>query len=192
MNLEKQIKYYRILNKLSQEDLAEQVFVSRQTISNWETGKNYPDINSLFLLSKVFSISIDELVKGDIKEMTKIIKESDINRMKQLGIIYFIGLLVVAISAAPLFWFFDWIGLIPWSVLLIVVLVISIKLEKVKKEYDIQTYREIVSFYNGERLDEIEKAVERGKKPYQKVIYVCICAFLSFIITYAIMNFLKG
>lgn len=54
MELGKQIKKYRMEAKLSQEELADKVFVSRQTISNWENDKNYPDINSLVLMSEVF------------------------------------------------------------------------------------------------------------------------------------------
>lgn len=44
---------------LSQDALAEKIYVSRQTISNWENDKNYPDIKSLILLSEVFHISVD-------------------------------------------------------------------------------------------------------------------------------------
>lgn len=47
MELSKQIKKYRAEANLSQEELADKVFVSRQTISNWENNKNYPDIKSL-------------------------------------------------------------------------------------------------------------------------------------------------
>lgn len=51
MEISKQIKKYRLESKLSQEELAEKIYVTRQTISNWENGRNYPDINSLVLLS---------------------------------------------------------------------------------------------------------------------------------------------
>lgn len=51
MELNARIRKYRTDMKLSQEELAERVFVTRQTISNWENGKNCPDIHSLLLLS---------------------------------------------------------------------------------------------------------------------------------------------
>ena len=51
MEISKQIKKYRAQENLSQEELAEKIFVSRQTISNWENDKNYPDIKSLLLIS---------------------------------------------------------------------------------------------------------------------------------------------
>ena len=53
MELSNQIRKYRTEHKLSQEELAEKVYVSRQTISNWENGKSYPDIHSLLLLSSL-------------------------------------------------------------------------------------------------------------------------------------------
>lgn len=61
---------------LSQEELAEKVYVTRQTISNWENSKSYPDIHSLLLLGSVFNISLDQLIKGDIDIMKKEIKEA--------------------------------------------------------------------------------------------------------------------
>ena len=57
MEIGKQIKKYRTSLGMSQEMLAERIFVSRQTISNWENDKNYPDIKSLLMLSSLFEIS---------------------------------------------------------------------------------------------------------------------------------------
>ena len=69
MELGKQIKKHRQEVQLSQEKLADRVYVSRQTISNWENDKSYPDVNSLVLLSEIFQISLDNLIKGDIEVM---------------------------------------------------------------------------------------------------------------------------
>ena len=71
MELGNQIKKYRSELQLSQDQLAEHIYVSRQTISNWENEKSYPDVNSLVLLSEVFKTSIDNLIKGDIENMKK-------------------------------------------------------------------------------------------------------------------------
>ena len=54
MDISNQIKKRRTDMGLSQEELAERIYVSRQTISNWETDKTYPDIQSLLLLSISF------------------------------------------------------------------------------------------------------------------------------------------
>ena len=69
MKLGKQIKLHRQEAQLSQEELANRVYVSRQTISNWENDKSYPDVNSLVLLSEIFQTSLDNLIKGDVEVM---------------------------------------------------------------------------------------------------------------------------
>lgn len=75
MELGKQIKKHRQEVQLSQEKLADRVYVSRQTISNWENDKSYPDVNSLVLLSEIFQISLDNLIKGDIEVMKDVIQK---------------------------------------------------------------------------------------------------------------------
>ena len=57
------------------EKAAEEIDVSRQTISNWENEKSYPDIISVIALSDLYSVSLDELLKGDQK-MTEHLAES--------------------------------------------------------------------------------------------------------------------
>ncbi len=55
----------RKINHLSQEELAEKVDVSRQTMSKWETGESIPDIEKCKILADVFGVSLDELVNYD-------------------------------------------------------------------------------------------------------------------------------
>ena len=88
MELSIQIKKYRIELHLSQEELAEKVYVTRQTISNWENEKSYPDIHSLLLLSSLFNVSLDQLIKGDIEKMKEIISEQEIKKFNYYGSIY--------------------------------------------------------------------------------------------------------
>ena len=83
MELGKQIKKHRQEVQLSQEELAERVYVSRQTISNWENDKSYPDVNSLVLLSETFQISLDNLIKGDIEVMKDVIQKEEIEKMNR-------------------------------------------------------------------------------------------------------------
>ena len=71
MNLSKQIKKLREEAGYSQEELSEKIYVSRQTISNWENERSYPDIHNLLLLSVLFNVTLDELVKGDVETMKK-------------------------------------------------------------------------------------------------------------------------
>lgn len=71
MNFSKQLKKYRELNGYSQEILAEKIYVTRQRISKWKNDKTYPDIHNLIVLSVLFEITLDKLVKGDVATMKK-------------------------------------------------------------------------------------------------------------------------
>lgn len=67
MEIHQCIKNARLKEKLSQEELAEQLGVTRQTISSWETAKSYPDIISVIKMSDIFDISLDKMLKEDKK-----------------------------------------------------------------------------------------------------------------------------
>ena len=180
MELGKQIKKYRQEAQLSQEELADRVYVSRQTISNWENDKSYPDVNSLVLLSEIFQISLDILIKGDIEVMKEVIQKEEIEKMNGYGKIYTIMLIVTAVSAVPLFmWLGVW-AFIPWGIIWAISMYFALKIEKVKKDNDIQTYKEIVAFSEGKRLDDIQKQREIGKRPYQKILLVIGSALITF------------
>lgn len=69
MNLGEKIVSLRKKNNLSQEELAEKVGVTRQTISKWELEETTPDINQAKKLSKLFNISLDELTNNDINNI---------------------------------------------------------------------------------------------------------------------------
>ena len=182
MELNEQIKKYRTEMNISQEELAEKIYVTRQSISNWENGKTYPDIHSLLLLSSLFGISLDQLVKGDIEIMKEEIKKEEIAKMNRYGKIYTIMLIVTAISAVPLFmWLGVW-AFIPWGIIWAISMYFAFKIEKVKKDNDVQTYKEIVAFYEGKRLDDIHKQREIGKRSYQKILLVIGSAAVTLIV----------
>lgn len=182
MELGKQIKKYRQEVQLSQEELADRVYVSRQTISNWENDKSYPDVNSLVLLSEIFQISLDNLIKGDIEVMKDVIQKEEIVKMNRYGKIYTIMLIVTAISAVPLFmWLGVW-AFIPWGIIWALSMYFAFQVEKVKKDNDVQTYKEIVAFSEGKLLDDIQKQREIGKRPYQKIFLVIGSALITFVV----------
>ena len=186
MELGKQIKKHRQMAQLSQEELANRVYVSRQTISNWENDKSCPDVNSLVLLSEIFKISIDKLIKGDIDVMKEAIKKEEVKKMKQYGTVYTILLIATVVSAVPLFmWLGVW-ALIPWGIIWAISMYFAVKIERVKKDNDIQTYKEIVAFSEGKRLDDIQKQREIGKRPYQKILLVIGSAVIAFIACFLI------
>ena len=180
MELGKQIKKHRQEVQLSQEELAERVYVSRQTISNWENDKSYPDVNSLVLLSETFQISLDNLIKGDIEVMKDVIQKEEIEKMNRYGKIYTILLIATAVSAVPLFMLLGVWALIPWGIIWGISMYFAFMLEKIKKDNDVQTYKEIVAFSEGQLLDDIQKQREIGKRPYQKILLVIGSRLITF------------
>lgn len=75
MEIGKNIVKIRKDNNLTQDDLANKYFVTRQTISNWENGKTYPDLETLVKISNDFNISLDILLKEDNKMIKDISKK---------------------------------------------------------------------------------------------------------------------
>ena len=82
MEIGQKLKDARVHSGLTQEVVAEKINVSRQTISNWENEKSYPDIISVIELSNLYCISLDDLLKGDSKmiehleESTNVVKSN--------------------------------------------------------------------------------------------------------------------
>lgn len=75
MEIGKKLKEARQMCSMTQESVAEKLNVSRQTISNWETEKFYPDILYVLQLSDLYQVSLDELLKGD-ESMIQHLEES--------------------------------------------------------------------------------------------------------------------
>lgn len=169
MEIGKQIKKYRSDRKLSQEALAERIFVSRQTISNWENDKNYPDMKSLLLLSSLFNVSLDILVKGDLEEMKKEIKKEEISKFEKDGKIFTILLIADIILGVPLMKIFGKnMGFLMFILIWLVSMYYASKVERHKKNNDVKTYKELNAFLEGRTLEGNEKYIEYGKRPYQK------------------------
>ena len=157
-----------------------------QTISNWENDRNYPDIRSLVLLSNVFGISLDILVKGDLEQMKDEIKAEDIRQFRRDSRIYGIFLAGVIALPMPLLYYLKIWGIAIWLLWTSVSLWWAWRIEKYKKAHDIHTYKEIVSFMDGKRLDELEKNQEIGKRPYQIVMLVLLTAIIGLIVVIAL------
>ena len=192
MELHIQIKKYRTNMNLSQEELAEKVYVTRQTISNWENNKNYPDIHSLLLLSSLFNISLDQLIKGDINIMREEINKAELKKINRYSAVFTLLLVLLVVSAVPLAVFLGYYGLMITGILFVITMYFAIKIEKYKKDNDIQTYKEIVSFTEGKRLDEIERNREYGKRPYQKVLLAFASAIIAFLVCMLFVWLLKS
>ena len=76
MKFSERLKREREKKNWSQAELAEKIYVSRQSVSKWETGKNYPSIEVIITLSDIFGITIDELLRSDEELKEKVIQDS--------------------------------------------------------------------------------------------------------------------
>lgn len=180
MELGKQIKKYRSEKALSQDALAEKIYVSRQTISNWENDKSYPDVNSLVLLSKVFNVSLDQLIKGDMEKMTEQINNSaDRKEYEHLSLAFTVLLLAIIITPIPLVHFLSYVGMVIWIVILEAGIFAAYRVEKTKSKFDMQTYQEIKAFLEGKSLSEIEKNREKGKRLHQKIFLAILSGLIA-------------
>lgn len=100
MELNEKLYEYRKNNNWSQEELAEKMEVSRQTISKWESGRSIPELNKLIKLSEIYNITVDELVKDEVEvseENTKKLKKVNKKIIKTLIIILLAIILIISI-----------------------------------------------------------------------------------------------
>ena len=90
MEIGKKLKEARQMSGLTQEDVAEKLIVSRQTISNWETEKFYPDILYVLQLSDLYQVSLDELLKGDERMIQHLENSTNVVKSNQKILLAFI------------------------------------------------------------------------------------------------------
>ena len=189
MDISNQIKTRREAMGLSQEQLAEKLYVSRQTISNWERDKTYPDVQSLLMLSVLFGTSIDTLVKGDVTVMEEAV-ERDRKRMgtRMLRLAVLMLALLAAAFALILSPAFAWmegawgIGAATTVAFLpaVAALVVATVLERIKRENDLVTYREILAFMNGEAdIERDPRALPRRAWPAKHRLAYDLLTFLA-------------
>ena len=178
MDIGNQLKKYRKELNISQEILAEEINVSRQTISNWENDKTYPDIQSLVLISEYFKISLDELIKGDVINMKNQLERSQLEKKEVIrntkGMV--IGLLLTililpVIKVKPVY------GFIAMSLFFGFAMWCAIKVERFKKHNNIRKYKEIVDYF------ETGKMPIKEKQDKESILSILIKIVVSGVIT---------
>ncbi len=99
MTFGEKIRKLRTDNQMNQDDLAEKLFVTRTAISKWETGKGYPSIDSLKLLSNLFHVSIDDLISDEDVESKKLLDDQRARRFYYLAVAFLAFTLVASLVA---------------------------------------------------------------------------------------------
>ena len=142
----------------------------------WENSKQKPD-----------PFPVIRVLGERDKQTVEQIQKEEVDKMNHYGKIYTIMLIVTVVSTVPLFM---WLGLwafIPWGIIWMISMYFASKIEKIKKDNDVQTYKEIVAFSEGKLLDDIHKQQEIGKRSYQKMLLVigsalitlCVCILIG-------------
>ncbi len=201
MELKEQIKAHRARMGLSQEELAERIYVSRQTISNWETDRTYPDVQSLLLLSTLFETSIDELVKGDVETMEETIK-AEWEKMRRLALLAWalIGVGMVCLTAGFVMDTgpssvisslseSELLGLVAFLLFWLFGMELLSHVEHLKKANDLVTYQDIVSFSKGEKPTPDESAFGRRHPLARSLIMFTVCAVIGGVVGYIVASF---
>ncbi len=169
MEIGMRIRELRAGRTMSQDDLAARVYVSRQTISSWENGKTYPDVQSLLLLSQIFGVTVDSLIKGDVDTMTETI-DRDVKTMKRLSYVMIVFLLLVLaalswLSVQIIAWDWPFEQTVPTAVLAFVLWGIAMFaatwVDRIKHDHDLVTYDEILAYWHGEPVD---RDTEKGRR----------------------------
>ncbi len=197
MELPRQLRANRERLGLSQEDVAHAIYVSRQTMSSWERGKTYPDVQSLMLLSHLFGISIDELVKGDVVSMKEMVSKDALvmERMAVgsvvlilMGIACMVGLNAVWKDSSPVPYMSigSLAGIAAMVAFWIPSLVLSMRIEKIKKNHSLVTYREISAFMDGEEVPEESKALSRNKPLLSNIVKLVCGAGIGLIVAFVL------
>ena len=156
MYISKRLKELRTVSGFSQEKLAELLDVSRQTISSWENERSYPDVHNLIMLCDIYSVSLDDLMKGDIETMKKEVANTTLNKspqdaiqLIQSGLVMIIGLLIaitgliITLNGGSTLWGY---GLMIIGAAL--ACFFAFYADYLKRQNKIQTYKELSDFYD--------------------------------------------
>lgn len=186
MRVYEQIRKCRKQFNFSQEELADKIYVSRQTISNWENGKSYPDIENLLILSTLFHISLDELIKGDIGAMRK---EIDNHRMNIWTGVMLTFLIFGTVVGIPLSYVLSWWGVIITVIFFAIGIGASIKVELIKRKYDIETFKEIVAFTENSEFNSKNKL--KGCHWKSQILMMIFSALFTLILAWGVLVITK-
>lgn len=188
MDLGIRIKEYRTTHGFSQEALAKEIYVSRQTVSNWETDKTYPDVESLLLLSSLFNVSVDDLVRGDVA----MLQETAQTNTKKLNFwialcLAFAALALLSITGGP-FLFGMPEAFIPTFAFTAFSIYAVYRTQRIMKDIDVVTTAEMVAFLEGKPVDRDKtkrKQFLKSKRAVGLIVLVfggCIGALIGIMI----------
>jgi len=159
---------------MTQEQVAEQIFVSQKSISNWETQKTYPDIDSLIRLAHLYQLSLDQILLEDSDIVKNIKKQSELKTMQKLAIPPMITNIGLTLLAATQHWW----G--PASIQALIIILISMFANF------------IPMFYFRIKVDELANQVDKKKLAnWLLVLYIVAVIIIAVVILHFLPNLFK-
>lgn len=207
MKFGENLKAIRKSKNISQEQLAEKLGVSRQSISKWETGENYPSMNNIICLCDIFKCKINELVHKDFSDINFLdeeikmsvvkFKEKEQKRMKGLSKFIYILARIVKISVL-----IELILTILFSVAIFIIVsnakvnnnqirvfnkTYNYKLEDTKLKIAINNKNKTIFYYNKGNANEIKKIINNSL--FYKLSFITILSLTTTMALYVIYKF---
>ena len=156
------LKDLRKKRKLTQDELADVIFVSRQTISNWENNKSYPSMDYIVTLSQLFDVTVDTLIQDkievsddNVKKVTSLSEQATIEKNKFriiLSRLTFTRFIFVWAGSFLTVYFFmadRYVNYIAFPIILFIIgLLTSIPIYKIKKKYHLVTQKDLTEFFD--------------------------------------------
>lgn len=168
MKTAQMIKQSRIKSGLTQEELAEKLYVSRQSVSNWENGKNEPDLENLRRMADLFHLPAEKLIWQ--QEASRSFSEEEQSAFRKQSMIFTILFLSFLLLAFPLIFKGGIWGIVLAALLYAILMAYALRVETMKKKIGIRTWKEITAFDRGEALSYLEHEKQKAVFPYQKVL----------------------
>ena len=117
MTFGKKLRAARMAMNLTQQKIADDFFITRQTISSWENGNSYPDVMTLIKLSDYFGFSIDEILREDKQMRLFLDKKSVKSELKPVyRILLLISLILLVIEILDCFSVIKLGGVLGWTI----------------------------------------------------------------------------
>jgi transcriptional regulator with XRE-family HTH domain len=186
MNIGKKLSSLRQSNNFSQDQLAEKLLVSRQTVSNWETEKTYPDINSLVMISDIFDLSLDQLIKEDLPLMKNKIKQTQI-RWLGIGVVLIIAL--TYLSLIVLKWSVS-LGSLLVGATTVVGLILIYYFWKAMNSANLKSFKQVIDYANDQQVD--TKKRSKSATVVQSVVALIAGIAIGLFIVWLIFHFALG
>lgn len=197
MELALQIRRLRNERNMSQDELAQSIYVSRQTVSNWERDKTYPDVHSLLLLSELFDTSVDELIKGDIMAMEDMLEHKELFRrmiaMTAVALAFILGGLVLLALGLYRFGWDEVPSYIIFALMGGIACALMHQVGRMTKKHDLVTYREIIAFSKGEPVDRngFVSGFARRHALATKAVYGVVAAIVGFVVALLLVRIFR-